>query len=263
LSNFIKISIFVLFINNMNQQNLPPFKPITSITSKLASYSYGIMTLFVLIVSFGLLFFILFLVDITEESLFILIFLNIPLILISVVYIKRTLSYTTITIDQKGIKYFNKFKGQIIEEIHWKNFESIDNFEGSVYFLNRRTDSNYFNYDVASQVVNNKGALRFYWFTKKNGTVLLHKETFQGKHIFNMFYSNRLELVRSLLLGLRHFRPDIRIHPHAYGLYFINPETFKIDYAKRDNAMVLAFLILLIVGLVLFFIIMSNLNHCC
>lgn len=246
----------------MNQQNLPPFKPITSITSKLTSYGYALLVMCSLIISLGF-FIILFFISINEEVLFTFIFMGISLFLVNYFYIRNTLSYTTVTIDQKGIQYFNKFKGQIIEEIHWEDFESIDKFEGSVYFLNRRTDSNYFNYDVASQVVNNKGALRFYWFTQKNGRVLLHKETFQGKHIFNMFYSNRLELVRSLLLGLRHFRPDIRIHPHAYGLYFINPETFEIDYAKRDNAMVLAFLILLIVGLVLFFIIMSNLNHCC
>jgi len=236
------------------QQYLPPFESITSVTSKITSFGYGLTMIFGLLISIGL-FVPIFFIRINEEKLFGYIFIGIPLFLISFYYIKNTLSYTTIIIDSKGIKYYNKFKGKMIDEILWKNFESIDKFEGSTYFLNRRTDSCYFNYDVASQVAN-RGKVLFYWFVQKNGIVSLHKETFHGKHIFSFFYSNRLDLVRSLLLGIRHFRPDLRIHPLAYGLHYINPKTFEIDYGRRTDAVVVACLVMIIFAMALFFVIL-------
>jgi ABC-type multidrug transport system fused ATPase/permease subunit len=236
-----------------HQENLPPFISITSITSKLASYGYALTMLFGVVISFGLVFFIFFIMGITEESLFMLIFLVIPLIFISIIYVKRTLSYTTIIIDDKGIHYFNKFKEEMVEEILWEDFESIDKFEGSIYFLNKRTDSHFFDYDIAAQVMS-KGNVRFYWFKLKNEKVVLHEETFQGKHLFSFFYSNRLELIRAFLLGIRHFRPDVKIHPWAFSLHRINQESFEIEYDKIAGDKALAFLVLVIVGLVLFFI---------
>lgn len=241
-----------------NQQNLPVFATVTSITSKFATYGYCFTILSTVIVSFGLVFFILFIMGITGESLFMLIFLNIPLILISVIYVKRTLSYTTIIIDHIGIHYFNKFKGEMVEEILWGDFKTIDKFEGSIYFLNKRTDSHFFGFDIAAQVVG-KGAVKFYWFKLKNGNVILHEETFHGKHLFSFFYSNRLELIRTLLLGITHFRRDIKIHPWAFSLHRINQESFEIEYDKIAGDKALAFLILVIVGLVLFFTMMITL----
>lgn len=236
------------------QQYLPPFESITSVASKITSFGYGLTMIFGLIISVGL-FVPIFFIRINEEILFGYIFIGIPLFLISFYYIKNTLSYTTIIIDSKGIKYFNKFKEKMVNEILWEDFESINKFEGSTYFLNRRTDSCYFNYDVASQVAN-RGRVLFYWFVRKNGMVSLHKETFHGKHIFSFFYTNRLDLVRSLLLGIRHFRPDLRIHPLAYGLHYINPKTFEIDYGRRTDAAVVACLIMIILAMALFFIIL-------
>lgn len=75
----------------------------------------------------------------------------------------------------------------------------------------------------------------FFWFILDNEKTEVHKEIFSGNHIFSMMYSNKLDLVRDLLLGLAHFRPDLKVHPKAFSLYYINPDNYTVQYEKRKE----------------------------
>ena len=164
--------------------------------------------------------------------------------------------YTTVIIDENGIHYFNEFSKKIIKEFLWNNFESIEKYEGSFYFLDLPYDSDCLKYDVISKTkISNAGVNEsIYWFVLLDGKVQLIDERFNGNHIFSLFYSNRLELIRSLILGFTHFRPDLKLHPLLFKKYYINPNSFVIEYENRASDRETAFLIVMMITIIVFFI---------
>lgn len=147
------------------------------------------------------------------------------------------MKHTTTIIDNRGIHYINKFKDKIENTILWNDFEKIDQFKGKIKEINTISDSDLLRYDVFAKMV---GSGKYthdavFWFVLVNGITEAHKETIKGNHVFSMFYKNRLELMRALLLGLSHFRPDIKIHPKTFSMYYVNPDSFVIEYEKRKE----------------------------
>lgn len=69
-----------------------------------------------------------------------------------------------------------------------------------------------------------------------------------------MIYSNKLELTRALLLGLAHYRADLKVHPKVFSLYYINPDSFEIDYEKRRKDLNAAAFVTALVFIVVVFI---------
>jgi hypothetical protein len=82
-----------------------------------------------------------------------------------------------------------------------------------------------------------------------------HTEIFHSNHIFCALYSNRLKLIRSFLLGLRHFRSDLFIDPKIFDDHFIDQETLIINYKKRAKLFVLISTLILLLAIFIWFLI--------
>ncbi|OXA83653.1 hypothetical protein [Flavobacterium hercynium] len=233
---------------NSQKTNLPPFSPVTSKPSTILNYGLGLLTLLCLFLLVGMLFMLLCFIPLDEYLLFVycLIFLGIVL---QIVYIIRTTKHTTTIIDSRGIHYINKFNDKVENTILWDSFRKISEFKREIIEIKKSPDSHLLNYDIFSTMVGSGRYSHeaFFSFVLVNGNVEMHKEKFSGNHIFSMVYSNRLELARTLLLGLSHFRPDLTIHPGIFAMYYIDSNSFVIEYEKRRKDINTA---LFIIGLV-------------
>ena len=239
----------------INQRiNLPPFESVESKSSKIHNYGYGIMIVFTAIFVVFILFALPFLVGADKSVLVISLLLFLTIILI-VLYVRKTMKHTTTIIDNLGIHYINKFNNKFIEVILWNDFQKVEDFKGEIRGVSSSSDADLLKYDVFSKMVGSGKYTHeaFFWFVLENDKVEVHKETFSGNHIFSMIYSNKLELVRGLLLGLAHFRPDLKVHSKAFSLYYINPDSFEVDYEKRrEDLNSAAFVMVLVVIVVIF-----------
>lgn len=240
------------------RRNLPPFEPLTSKPSKVLNYSFGLLISISLVLVTAKLFVLLFFISLECDVLFICLFLIIPTIALQVIYFKRTMKHTTMIIDKQGIRYINKFNNKVENTIPWESFENIDGFKDDLKKTNPLFDSDLLDYDVFAKMINSGKYSHelFVWFVKKDEKLEVHKEKFSGNHIFSMFYTNRLELVRGVLLGLAHFRPDLKIHYNAFSMYYINPESFTVEYGKRKEDLNSALYIVLIVIIIAIFILL-------
>lgn len=240
-------------------KNLPPFNSVTSTPSKIKNYGLGFLMLISFLLVLGVFFFILFFLLFEQNMIYICILLILPIIL-QVIYLRKTMKHTTTIIDNRGIHYVNRFNHKIENTISWNSFEKSNKFKGKITGINSSSDSDLLRYDVFAKMVGSGKYSHeaFFWFVSANGDIKAHKETFSGNHIFNMLYSNKLELVRSLLLGLSHFRPDLKIHPKAFGMYYINPDTFAVEYEKRNedinSALFITALVIIVTVFVMFFV---------
>lgn len=244
---------------NNQKRDLPPFSSVTSSPSKILNYGFGLLMLISFLLVLGVFFALLFFLPLEQNLIFICFLLTLPITL-QVVYLKKTMKCTTTVIDNQGIHYVNKFNDKVEKVIKWDSFEKIDDFKGTIKEISTSSDSDLLNYDVFAKMVGSGKYSHetFFWFVSINGNVEVHKELFSGNHIFSMFYTNRLELVRGLLLGLSHFRPEIKIHPKAYNMYYINPGSFVIEYEKRkediNSALFIGSLIFIITVFILLFV---------
>lgn len=215
--------------------NLPSFESVTSKPSKILNYGFGILMSISLLLVLGIFFCLLFFLPLEGSVLFICFFLILPAIILQVVYLKRTIKHTTTIIDNRGIHYINKFNNKVIKTISWNDFQKVEDFKGKITGISASSDADLLSCDVFSKMI---GSGKYsneaiFWFVFANNKVEAHKETFSGNHIFSMIYSNKLELAKGLLLGLAHFRPDLKVHPKTFSLYYINPDTYTIEYEKR------------------------------
>lgn len=244
---------------NSQKTNLPPFNPIASIPYTVINYSLGLLMSISLLLFLGMLFFLLFFLPLEKDLVFIycLIFLA---ILLQIFYLRKTMKHTTTIVDSRGIHYINKFNDKVEKTILWDSFRKISEFKGLVKEVNTSSDSDLLNYDVFSMMVGSGKYTHeaFFSFVSINGTVEIHKEKFSGNHIFSMFYANRLELVRTLLLGLSHFRPDLTIHPKTFSMYYIDRNSFAIEYEKRNQDIkTVIFIITLVVIIAVFLLLFA------
>ncbi|WP_343617561.1 hypothetical protein [Flavobacterium sp.] len=240
---------------NNHRTNLPPFEPVTSKPSKAFNYGYGISIVFSAVVIVSILIALPFLLDFDESVLIISILLILTIVLM-VVYVRKTMKHTTIIIDNSGIHYINKYNDKVEKTTLWNNFQKIEEFKGKINGVNSFSDADLLQCDVFAKMVGSGKYSHeaFFWFILENEKVEVHKETFSGNHIFSMMYSNKLELVRSLLLGLVHFRPDLKVHSKAFSLYYINPENYNIEYEKRKEDINIAVFVTALVVIITIFI---------
>lgn len=244
---------------NSQTKNLPPFNSVTSSPSKIKNYGLGFLMLISFLLVLGVFFFILFFLPLEQNMIYICILLILPIIL-QVIYLRKTMKHTTTIIDNRGIHYVNRFNDKVENTISWNSFEKSDNFKGKITGINSSSDLDLLRYDVFAKMVGSGKYSHeaFFWFVSANGDIKAHKETFSGNHIFSMLYSNKLELVRGLLLGLSHFRPDLKIHPKAFSMYYINPDTFAVEYEKRkediNSALFITALVIIVTVFVMLFV---------
>ncbi|MCD0469674.1 hypothetical protein [Flavobacterium sp. JAS] len=164
-------------------------------------------------------------------------------IVVLLIYSRKKM-YTSTIIDEKGIRYLNKFNDKIVKEFPWSSFSQKEDF---VYVLES------LQYDINSSTPTKSLFDQFYWPVLVNEKVEIHTDAFLGKHFFSMFYANRLELIRTFLLGVRHYKPGITIDPSIFANHYINPETYVIDYRKRRRIGIIGSLICVFVLAILYY----------
>lgn len=153
---------------------------------------------------------------------------------------------TTIIIDEKGIRYLNKFNNRVVKDLPWSNFTKREKME-HVFEAPK--------YDVTSIRPMKSFYDQFYWPVLIDNTVTVHNDAFLGKHFLAMFYANRLELIRAFLLGVAHYRPDITVDPIIFSNHYIDPENYNIDYRQQQRIRILsAVFCILILGLIFYFV---------
>lgn len=158
----------------------------------------------------------------------------------------RKRMYTTTVIDEKGIRYLNKFNNVIVKDLPWSSFAKK---EYVAYVLEPPK------YDVNSNTPYRSLFDQFYWPVLEEGKVMVHNDAFLGKHFFTMLYSNREELIRTFLLGIAHYRPEITIDPAIFANHYINPETYIINYRQRRQIQIMGGLFCALILVILYFFI--------
>lgn len=238
--------------HQINQNDLPSFKSISSKSMTLLNFIFGIFWLF-----FGLFFLagMIFLLsnpsnetglETTATVFLFCIFLFALVGFISVLIYFRKQMYTSTIIDEKGIRYLNKFNGGVVKDLPWNSFAKKEAFNDA-FEIPR--------YDVGSNTPHKSLFDKFFWPVLINKKVTIHTDAFTGKHPFYMFYSNRSELIRTFLLGLAHYRPDLTIDPIIFTNHYIATDNYAINYRKRRLTAILGVLLFLfILGIVYYFV---------
>lgn len=158
----------------------------------------------------------------------------------------RKKMFTTTIIDEKGIRYLNRFNNRIVKDLPWSSFEKREKLQHIFEFPK---------YDVTSVTPMKSFFDQFYWPVLIDNKIRVHNDAFLGKHFFVMFYTNRLELIRTFLLGVAHYRPDITIDPIIFSDHYIDPKTYNIDYRKqRFNEIIAGLLLVFIFGIVYYLV---------
>ncbi|MEZ0130926.1 hypothetical protein AB9T88_14630, partial [Flavobacterium sp. LBUM151] len=121
---------------------------------------------------------------------------------LSLIIYYRKRMYTTTIIDENGVRYLNKFNGVVVKDLPWSCFAKKEKVE---YVLEPPK------YDVNSNTPMKSLFDQFYWPVLINGKIVVNSDAFLGKHFFAIAYSNRLELIRTFVLGIAHYRSDITI----------------------------------------------------
>ncbi|OMQ09180.1 hypothetical protein [[Flexibacter] sp. ATCC 35103] len=234
------------------QKSIPPFKAVSSKPILWLNFVFGLFWVcFVLFFVAGIVF-LLFssheeigLDVIAYVFLFLIFFIALAGIVVLLIYSRKKI-YTTTVIDEKGIRYLNKFNNKIVKELPWNSFAKREKLE-YVFEVPK--------FDVSSQMPMKSLFDQFYWPVLIDNKVTVHNDAFLGRHFFVMFYVNRLELIRTFLLGVAHYRPDITVDPIIFTNHYINPENYSIDYRQQKRVRIMsAVFCIVVLGLIYYFV---------
>lgn len=239
-------------MQNQIKTSLPPFQAITSKPMIFINVLIGLFGVFFLLFFLAGIIFIM--TNSFEETgldeiatvAFFLIFLFALVSFSALLFYYRKRMYTTTIIDEKGIRYLNKFNNAIIKDFPWGCFAKK---EDVLYVLEPPR------YDVNSNTPMKSLFDQFYWPVLVNGKVIVNSDAFLGKHFFCMFYSNRLELIKTFVLGIAHYRPDITIDPAIFANHYINSETYSINYRQRRQIQIFGGLFCVVILVILYFLV--------
>ncbi|MFH6991489.1 hypothetical protein [Flavobacterium sp. FlaQc-48] len=232
------------------QKSIPPFRPISSKPMLLPNLILGLFW-----VSFALFFVggIVFLatnsleengLDEIATGVLFFVFITVVLgIILLLMYSRKKMSTTTI-IDEKGIRYLNTFKNRIVKDLPWSSFEKREKLEH--YFEPPK-------YDITSTRPSKSFFEQFYWPVLVDNKVIAHNDAFTGKHFFVMLYANRPELIRTFLLGVKHYRPDITIDPIIFANNYIDPESFVINHGLRRRLEIIGTLLFILILVIVYY----------
>ncbi|KQB42256.1 hypothetical protein [Flavobacterium aquidurense] len=226
------------------QKSIPPFKAVSSKPILWLNFVFGLFWVcFVLFFLAGIVF-LLFsssedmgLDVIASVFLFLIFFIALSGIVIFLICSRKKM-YTKTIIDEKGIRYLNTFNNNIVKDLPWNSFAKREMLE-HVFEAPK--------YDVSSNTPMKSLFDQFYWPVLIDNKVKIHDDAFLGRHFFTMFYANRLELIRTFLLGVKHYRPDITVDPIIFTNHYINTENYSIDYSQRRNTGIIAGLLFVII----------------
>jgi heme/copper-type cytochrome/quinol oxidase subunit 4 len=234
------------------QNSIPPFRAVSSKPMLFLNFIFGLFWVcFVLFFITGIVF-LLFssseeigLNVIASVFLFFIFFIALSGIAVLLIYSRKKMSTTTI-MDEKGIRYLNKFNNTIVKDLPWSSFVKKDKLEH--VFESPK-------YDVTSITPMKSFFDQFYWPVLIDDKVTVHNDAFLGRHFFVMFYANRLELIRMFLLGVAHYRPDITVDPIVFSNHYIDPKTYIIDYRQQRRIGILGGLFCVIILVVVYYLV--------
>jgi len=234
------------------QKSIPPFRAISSKPIILLNFIFGLFWVcFVLFFVAGIVF-LLFssqeeigLDVIASVFLFLIFFIALAGIAVLLIYSRKKMSTTTI-IDEKGIRYLNTFNNSVVKDLPWSSFAKREKLE-HVFEPPK--------YDITSIRPMKSLYDQFYWPVSIDNKVTVHNDAFLGRHFFAMFYANRLELIRTFLLGVAHYRPDITVDPVIFPNHYVDPENYSIDYRQQKRIRIMsAVSFILVLGLIYYFV---------
>ncbi|MFH7019166.1 hypothetical protein [Flavobacterium sp. FlaQc-47] len=234
------------------QKSLPYFKSIESKPMVFLNCIFGLFWIFFVLVFIGGIVFIL--TSSSEETgfdeiaavaFFLIMLAGISAIVAFVMYSRKKM-FTTTIIDEKGIRYVNKFNNKVVKDLPWSSFAKREKL--AHVFQSPK-------FDIVASTPMKSFFDQFYWPVLVNKKAAIHSDAFTGKHFFMMFYANRLELIRAFLLGVAHYRPDITVDPIIFSNHYIDPENYNIDYRQQQRIRILsAVFCILILGLIYYFV---------
>ncbi|MEO9146394.1 MAG: hypothetical protein ABI237_12655 [Ginsengibacter sp.] len=164
----------------------------------------------------------------------------------------RPKAYTNINIDSQGIHYWNKYRQVFIKDILWKDFTKTPNPTSKSNIYNHHGNDLYSLNPGRYSMVRKS----FFWIVK-NEKAQLTSESFVSTHVFDIWFANRRELIRTFLLGLAHFCPNIKVNPNVFDSFFIAPETYKFQLAKRNKLLLTVIIFTIIILVVLYFVVQA------
>jgi hypothetical protein len=239
-------------MQNQHKKSLPSFKSLNSKPLLVVNFIFGLFWVF--FVLFFLAGMIYLLSSSSEETgldvmasaiLFFIFLIALSGIVILLIYSRKKMHTTTI-IDEKGIRYINKFNNSVVKELHWSSFAKR---EKTTNVLESQK------YDVSSNTPMKSIFDQFFWPVLVYNKVEIHNDAFLGKHFFVMFYKNRTELIRTFLLGIAHYRPDITVDPAIFESHYINPENYIINYKKKNRIRILSALFCIFIFVIIYYIV--------
>lgn len=160
------------------------------------------------------------------------------LIIYLLVYVWKSYGHTGIMIDETGITYYYRNKKQVVKQVPWTAIlKKPDEKSGSS------------SYDVNELAPTYKGqTTMLQWWTLKDGKAGLESERFGAAgHSFHFIYLNRFTLISTFLLGLAHFRPDLRVNLGVFSAFYIHKDTYVFQKKKyiKDRLLVLVFIVVI------------------
>lgn len=236
-----------------HQNSIPPFRAVSSKPMLFLNFIFGLFW-----VCFALFFVagIIFLLFSSQEEigldviasvfLFLIFFIALSGIAVLLIYSRKKMS-TTIIIDEKGIRYLNKFNNKIVKDLPWSSFVKRDKLEH--YFEPPK-------YDITSTRPSKSFFEQFYWPVVVDNKVIAYSDAFTGKHFFVMLYANRPELIRAFLLGVKHYRPDITIDPIIFANNYIDPDSFVINHGLRRRLEIIGTLLFILILVLVYYLVL-------
>lgn len=239
-------------MQNQKEKILPPFRPVSSKPILFLNIILGLFwVLFTLFFLGGIIFLAVNSreeIGLDEKGILALlcVFSLIVLGLVALVIYSRKKTYTTIIIDEKGIRYLNVFNNKVRKEIRWSDFAKR---EKVTYMVEPPK------FDVGYIRQSKSFFDQFFWPVLLNGKVEIHSDFFLGKHFFVMFYSNRLELIKTFLLGLAHYRSDITINPEIFSNHYIDSENYVVNYRQQRRVEIIGGLICAVIFAIIYLLV--------
>lgn len=234
------------------QNSIPPFRAVSSKPMLLLNFIFGLFWMcFVLFFVAGIVFLLLSSQEeigldvIASIFLFLIFFIALVGVALLLIYSRKKM-FTTTIIDEMGIRYLNKFNNRVVKEIPWSSFTKREKLE--YVFKSPK-------YDVTSITPIKSFYDQFYWPVLIDNKITVHNDAFLGRHFFVMFYTNRLELIRTFLLGVAHYKPDITVDPVIFSNHYIDPENYNIDYRQQKRVRILSTVFcILVLGLIYYLV---------
>lgn len=141
------------------------------------------------------------------------------------------------------IQYFKKISSKAVTQIevdekgvHFKNFNVTTS---TVLYQDLTHSDNPYTKDIHTESLY-KGPvlLKVFWRSPETGKIINRSISFDTDIFYGHYTSNKSDLIGRFLLGVRLFRPDLKVCDTVYSNFYIHRETFAFDRKNHRKVMV-------------------------